>query len=78
MRNHYRTLQAAIAPQPRSLSSLIRTLKTEELLALCVFSQLSFFVFEPESQLVSFAGATKSRTLNESSLYRIVHKTQEA
>ena len=78
MRNHYRTLQAAIAPQPRSLSSLIRTLKTEELLALCVFSQLSFFVFKPESQLVSFAGATQARTLNESSLYRIVHKTQEA
>ncbi len=36
------------------------TLKTEELLALCVFSQLSFFVFEPELQLVSFAGATQA------------------
>ena len=78
MRNHYRTLQAAIAPQPRSLSSLIRTLKTEELLALCVFSQLSFFVFESETHLVSFTGATQTRSLSESSLYRIVHKTQEA
>ena len=78
MRNHYRTLQAAIAPQPRSLSSLIRTLKTEELLALCVFSQLSFFVYYPETQFVSFAGATQTHSLSESSLYRIVHKTQEA
>lgn len=78
MRNHYRTLQTAIAPQPRSLSSLIRTLKTEELLALCVFSQLSFFVYYPETQFVSFAGATQTHSLSESSLYRIVNKTQEA
>ena len=78
MRSYYRALQTAIAPQPRTLSSLIRALKTEELLALCVFSQLSFFIFEPETQLVSFAGATQSRSLDESALYRIAHKTQEA
>jgi len=78
MRSFYRALQTAIAPQPRALHSLIRALKTEELLALCVFSQLSFFVFEPETCLVSFAGATQSRSLDESPLYRIVHKAQEA
>ena len=78
MRSHYRALQTAIAPQPRTLNSLIRALKTEELLALCVFSQLSFFVFEPETQLVSFAGAMQPRSLDESLLYRIAHKTQEA
>ncbi len=75
MRSYYRALQTAIAPQPRTLNSLIRALKTEELLALCVFSQLSFFVFEPETQLVSFAGTTQSRSLDESALYRIAHKT---
>lgn len=78
MRKHYRALQTALSPEPRTLDSLIRSLKTEELLALCVFSQLSFFVFCAETRLVSLNTETQTRTLDESALYRIVHKTQEA
>lgn len=78
MRRHYRALQAAIAEGPRSLEALIRTLKTEELLALCIFSQLSFFILDCETRLVSQNSSPQPRTLCESPLYRIVNKTQEA
>lgn len=78
MRRHYRALQAALSQEPKTLDALIRSLKTEELLALCVFSQLSFFIFEPESRLVSRNDEAQMRTLQESALYRFVNKTQEA
>ena len=78
MRKHYRALQAALSEEPRSLDALIRALKKEELLALCVFSQLSFFVFQPESRLVSIQNEAKPRPLDESPLYRIVNRKQEA
>lgn len=78
MRRHYRALQAALAEGARTLDALIRALKTEELLALCVFSQLSFFVLDHETRLVSQSGDTQQRVLSESALYRIVNVTQEA
>jgi len=78
MRKHYRTLQTAIGEEGTSLSSLIRSCKREELLALCVFAQLSFFTFQPESEILRQHCGCVPRTLNESSLYRLLNETKEA
>ncbi len=78
MRKHYRALQAALSEEPRALDALIRSLKAEELLALCVFTQLSFFAYDPETRLVSQNTGLQPRTLGESSLYRIVNNIEEA
>ncbi|MEN6563360.1 MAG: single-stranded-DNA-specific exonuclease RecJ [Christensenella sp.] len=78
MRKYYRVLQRALEKEPRTLDALIRELKTEELLALCVFSQLSFFVFCADSRLIVLNRNIQQRTLDESKLYRIVNKLQEA
>ena len=78
MRKYYRVLQKALEKEPRTLDALIRELKTEELLALCVFSQLSFFIFYAESRLIAFNRDKQQRALDESKLYRIVNKLQEA
>ncbi|MPM52825.1 Single-stranded-DNA-specific exonuclease RecJ [bioreactor metagenome] len=78
MRKHYRTLRSAIGEGGANLCSLIRSLKREELLALCVFAQLSFFTFESETGMLLQRCGCVSRTLNESSLYRLVNETKEA
>ena len=78
MRKHYRRLQSALNEGPVSLVALIRALQNEELLALCVFTQLSFFVFDPDSGMVSAHNGCTPRTLGESPLYRMLNDRQEA
>ncbi len=78
MRKHYRALQSALSEEPCALRALIRSLKVEELLALCVFTQLSFFMYDPETRFISQNASLQQRTLKESSLYRIVNNTEEA
>ena len=78
MRKHYRTLQSAVGEGGASLSSLIRSRKREELLALCVFAQLSFFTFQPETGTLYQRCGCVPRTLNESSLYQLLNETKEA
>lgn len=78
MRKHYRRLQSTIAQGTESLGLLIRVLKNEELLALCVFTQLSFFLYDPETDFISQNSGVVPRTLGESPLYRIANDRQEA
>lgn len=78
MRKHYRRLQSALNEGPVSLAALIRALQNEELLALCVFTQLSFFVFDPDSGRVFLQNGCTPRTLGESPLYRMLNDRQEA
>ena len=78
LRKHYRALQVAVGEGGKSLTSLIRSLKREELLALCVFTQLSFFAFQPELGTIGQCCGCAPRTLNESSLYQLVNETKEA
>lgn len=79
MRKYYRVLTQFLAQEPRQLNVLIRTLKTEEMFALCVFTQLSFFAYDPETRLISQNENVKPRTLSESPLYRMMNnRTEEA
>ncbi|NLI53040.1 MAG: single-stranded-DNA-specific exonuclease RecJ [Clostridiales bacterium] len=78
MRKHYRTLRSAVGESGESLALLIRTLRSEELLALCVFSQLAFFSYDPIAGRITKNDGCRQRTLRESPLYRIVNDTQEA
>lgn len=79
MRKYYRSLTQCLAQEPHQLNALIRTLKTEEMFALCVFTQLSFFIYDSETRLISQNGNVRPRALNESPLYRIVNnRTGEA
>ena len=78
MRKHYRRLQGALSEGSVSLAALIRALQNEELLALCVFTQLSFFVFDPDSGRISLQNGCTPRTLGESPLYRMLNDRQEA
>ncbi len=78
MRKHYRTLQTAIGEESTKLLSLIRSLKAEELLALCVFAQLGFFSYDTEKEEIVRTNGCAPRTLGESTLYRLLIETQEA
>ena len=78
MRKHYRSLQTAVGEEGATLASLIRSCKREELLALCVFTQLLFFTFQPETGMLHQHCGCVPRTLNESSLYRLLNETKEA
>jgi len=78
MRKHYRRLQSALSCGTVPLSALIRALQNEELFALCVFTQLSFFVFDPNSGMISLHNGCTPRTLGESPLYRMLNDRQEA
>ncbi|MBA4347600.1 MAG: single-stranded-DNA-specific exonuclease RecJ, partial [Clostridiales bacterium] len=78
MRKHYRRLQNTLNEGPVPLLSLIRALQSEELLALCVFTQLSFFAYDQETVLISQNSGCTPRTLGESPLYRILNDRQEA
>lgn len=78
MRKHYRRLQGAFSEGPISLNALIRALRNEELLSLCVFTQLSFFVYDPDSGFIYPNNGCMPRTLGESPLYRILNDQQEA
>jgi hypothetical protein len=78
MRKHYRRLQSALNDGPISLFALIRALRNEELLALCVFAQLSFFAYDPETAIISQNSVCTPRTLGESPLYRMLNNRQEA
>ena len=78
MRKHYRRLQSALSEGSIPLFALIRAMRNEELLALCVFTQLSFFAYDPDTeQILPNAGCTP-RTLEESTLYRMLNDRQEA
>ncbi|MEN6594827.1 MAG: single-stranded-DNA-specific exonuclease RecJ [Clostridiaceae bacterium] len=78
MRRHYRRLTALIGEERLPLLQLIRTLTGEELLALCVFTQLSFFTFDPEQRTVCQNASRLPQPLNESPLYRMICQKQEA
>lgn len=78
MRRYYRVLTQTLTQGPRPLGALIRSLKTEEMFALCVFTQLSFFSCDPETYLISQNEDRKQRSLSESPLYRIVTNMEEA
>jgi len=78
MRIHYRRLQSALSEGPISLLALIRALQNEELLALCVFTQLSFFAYDPDTGMILPNSGCTPRTLGESPLYRILNDRQEA
>lgn len=77
MRRHYRKLQSFFGGEARQLRQVIRSLTGEELLALCVFSQLSFFTYEPEARVIRLNSVLSQRSLQESALYRIMNR-QEA
>lgn len=78
MRRRYRRLAARTAEGAVPLRLLIRELKYEELLALCVFMQLSFFAFDPETKCVAKSAKPEQRPLTESALYQIIRSKQEA
>ncbi len=78
MRKHYRRLQSALSEGAVPLLSLIRALQNEELLALCVFTQLSFFAYDPDTAQISQNSGCTPRTLGESPLYRMLNDRQEA
>jgi len=78
MRQHYRRLQSALSEGAISLFALIRALRNEELLALCVFTQLSFFAYEPDTGMILPNSGCTPRTLEESPLYRMLIDQQEA
>jgi len=72
MRRHYRKLSALMSGENPPLRTLIRSLSAEELLALCVFTQLSFFTFDPEERSVAQNPERSQRQLAESPLYRMI------
>ncbi|MEA4913444.1 MAG: single-stranded-DNA-specific exonuclease RecJ [Christensenella sp.] len=78
MRKHYRRLQSAMSEGAILLQALTRALRNDELLALCVFTQLSFFAYEPDTGLISLKSGCAPRTLGESPLYRMLNDQQEA
>lgn len=78
MRRAYRSLQAALGEGAMTLSQLIRTRSAEELFALCVFTQLSFFAFEPETGAIAHNPNRAPRALPGSPLYRLAHHEKEA
>ncbi len=78
MRKHYRRLQSALSEGSISLLALIRALQNEELLALCVFTQLSFFDYDPDAGHIFQNSGCTPRTLGESPLYRMLNDRQEA
>jgi len=78
MRKHYRRLQGVLSEGFVSLSALIRAFRNEELFALCVFTQLSFFSYDPELGLICQNNGCTPRTLGESPLYRMLIDQQEA
>jgi len=78
MRKHYRRLQGVLSEGSVSLSALIRAFRNEELFALCVFTQLSFFSYDPELGLICQNNGCTPRTLGESPLYRMLIDQQEA
>ncbi len=78
MRKHYRTLLSAIDENEGDLVKLIRILKSGQLLALCVFTQLSFFSCDEKTNRLRRQIGCTTRPLEESSLYRIATKTLEA
>ena len=78
MRKHYRRLQSALSEGSISLLALIRALQNEELLALCVFTQLSFFDYNPDAGHIFQNSGCTPRTLGESPLYRMLNDRQEA
>ncbi len=78
MRKHYRALQDVIGENGSALISVIRSLRSEELMALCVFSQLSFFGYNPETGVIRQNVNPAVRALNESALYRLANNGQEA
>jgi single-stranded-DNA-specific exonuclease len=71
MRRNYRKLLSAIGEKARPLKQIIRMLTDEELLALCVFLQLSFFMFDAGKRTVARNPACVQRALAQSPLYRI-------
>jgi single-stranded-DNA-specific exonuclease len=78
MRMHYRKLQNVVGDGAYLLEKLIRTLTGDELLALCVFTQLSFFTYDPAEKTIARNMNCAQRALGESSLYEIAVKAQEA
>ena len=78
MRKHYRTLQTTVGEEGATLASLIRSCKSEELIALCVFAQLGFFTYQPETGVLRKHCGCVPRMLNESSLYQLLNDTKEA
>ncbi len=78
MRAGYRKLQRAVGESAQPLRRLIRTLTGDELLALCVFTQLSFFMYDPDEKTIARNTACAQRSLGESPLYELAVKAQEA
>ncbi len=78
MRKHYRRLQSALSEGSIPLFALIRALRNEELFALCVFTQLSFFAYDPNTERILPNAGCTPRTLGESPLYRMLNDRQEA
>lgn len=78
MRRRYRKLKESIGENGAVLSAVIRSMKSDELMALCIFSQLSFFTYDPETGAVFQNISASPRELTESPLYRMINQTQEA
>ncbi len=78
MRKHYKSLQSALAENEGQISRLVRMLPCEELFSLCVFTELSFFLFDEKTGQLRQNTGCATRTLEESALYRIAIRTQEA
>lgn len=78
MRKHYRALKDAIGENGSTLIAAIRSIGSEELMALCVFTQLSFFEYDSETGVIRQAVNPAQRALKDSALYRMANKTQEA
>jgi single-stranded-DNA-specific exonuclease len=78
MRKRYRNLQETIGEDGAALNAVIRTLKSEELMALCIFTQLSFFIFDPDTGILRRIPNPIPRELHDSALYRLINQTQEA
>jgi len=78
MRRHYRKLVSRMGGEAQPLQKLIREMTVGELIALCVFMQLSFFWFDPQARTVKKNENPEQRSLDESPLYRIIRRKQEA
>lgn len=71
MRTAYRSLQSVTKPNGASVDSILRMCTNREMLALCVFLQLGFFLYDAEAHMIFYQSAREPRRLEESSLYRV-------
>jgi len=78
MRRAYRSLTKATEDGPKTLGQLTQMHTAEELLALCVFTQLSFFRYDAGRSSVERCAGCAARPLTDSALYRLATRKREA